>query len=75
MHEDVQKKLEAPFKLKARKGVGDKIFKYIPSEDVVARMNKVFEGSWDTEVRSTEIIEDQILICVRVYITDKEGNS
>lgn len=75
MHEDIQEKLEAPFRLKARKGLGGKTFKYIPAEDVVDRMNKVFEGNWDTEVRSTEIIEDNILMCVRVHITDKEGNS
>lgn len=70
MHLDILKELEAPFKLKARKGVGGKIFKYVPSEDIIDRMNKVFLGNWDTEVTDAKIIEDQILMCVRVYVTD-----
>jgi hypothetical protein len=70
MHKDVLEKLEKPFKLKAREGVGGKIFKYVPSEDIVDRMNKIFIGNWSTEVISSEIVEDSVLVCVRVYVTD-----
>jgi hypothetical protein len=33
-------------------------------------MNKVFAGNWSTEVRTVNDIEDQILMCVRVYVND-----
>ena len=67
-------KLTKPFKLKARQGVGGKIFKYVPSDDVVHRMNEVFSGCWSTEIVNKEIIEDTILVCVRVTVTDPETN-
>jgi len=70
MDDRILKQLYEPFKLHERKGVGNKIFKYVPSEDIVDRMNKVFKGSWSTEVQEKEIIEDQILLCVRVSVTD-----
>jgi len=70
MDERILSKLYEPFKLQERRGVGNKVFKYVPSEDIVDRMNKVFLGSWSTDVRKKEIIEDQILICVRVYVSD-----
>lgn len=75
MDKEVLKELEAPFKLKAREGVGGKTFKYIPSEDVVDRMNKVFLGNWSTEVKDSKIIEDQILMCVTVRVTDNTNGT
>jgi len=74
MNKDVLEELERPFKLKARKGVGNKIFKYVPSEDIVDRMNKTFIGNWSTEVINSEVIEDSVLVCVRVYVTDNINN-
>lgn len=75
MNKEVLEELERPFNLKARKGVGGKIFKYVPSEDIVNRMNKVFEGEWSTEVVSSEIIEDNVLVCVRVHVKDHQENT
>jgi len=74
MNKKVLEELERPFKLKARKGVGGKIFKYVPSEDIVDRMNKIFEGNWNTEVISSKVVEDNVLVCVRVYVTDNTNN-
>lgn len=73
MQNEVLKELAKPFDLKARQGVGGKTFKYVPSEDIVDRMNKVFQGNWSTEVIKEQIIEDQILMCVRVSVTDNDG--
>lgn len=70
MHEKILEELYKPFELKARQGVGGKTFKYVPSEDIVDRMNKVFKGDWSTEVVEKEVIEDQILVRVRVYAKD-----
>jgi len=70
MQKEILEELYKPFELKARKGVGNQIFSYVPSDDVVDRMNKVFRGDWSTEVVEKEIIDDQILIRVRVYVKD-----
>jgi len=68
MKEEILKALYEPFDVKERRGVGNKMFKYVPAEDIVDRMNRVFKGQWSTKVHKTEIIEDQILICVRVCV-------
>lgn len=70
MDKELLKKLYEPFNLKERVGVGGRTFKYVPTRDVVDRMNKVFDGNWSTEVMSDKIVEDQVLILVRVTITD-----
>jgi len=75
MNKKVLEELERSFKLKARKGLGGKIFKYVPSEDIVDRMNRVFEGEWSTEVIDSEIIEDSVLVCVRVHVKDHQENT
>jgi hypothetical protein len=70
MQKEILEKLYEPFELKARPGQGGQTFRYVPSDDIVDRMNKVFMGDWSTEVIEKEIIEDQILIRVRVYAKD-----
>lgn len=70
MQREILEELYKPFELKARPGQGGQTFKYVPSDDIVDRMNRVFMGDWSTEVIEKEIIEDQILIRVRVYATD-----
>ncbi len=72
MKKDVMEKLYEPLGIKERRGVGGKTFKYIASEDVVDRMNKVFAGNWRTEVISEKVIEDQVLVLVRVMVFDQE---
>ncbi len=59
-------KLYANFELRSREGTGGKRFKYIPSDAVIDRMNKVFQGCWGTEVLEEKLVEDQILVKVRV---------
>lgn len=70
MDKGILDQLYQPFELSERKGVGNKVFKYVPSEDIVDRMNKVFQGNWSTEVQRSEVVEDQVLMCVRVYVQD-----
>lgn len=70
MNKELLQKLYEPFNLKERMGPGGKTFKYVPTRDVVDRMNKIFDGNWSTEVISDKLIEDQVLILVRVMITD-----
>jgi len=72
MDERILKQLYEPFDLKERRGVGNKTFKYVPSEDIIDRMNKVFKGNWNTEVVHVERVEDQILIRVKVTVRDPD---
>lgn len=73
MDEGILKKLYEPFELKSRQGQGNKTFKYVPSEDIVDRMNKVFKCSWSTEVRESTVVEDQVVIRVAVTIKDPDA--
>jgi len=74
MHDNILKELYQPFNLKARSGVGGKTFKYAATNDIVDRMNKVFKGEWSTELISSEIVDNQILILVRVSVKDDKGH-
>lgn len=70
MDESIIKSLYAPFELKQRKGLGGMTFDYISSDDVINRMNRVFEGCWRTEVRHEQQIDDFVLVRVRVHVYD-----
>lgn len=72
MHENVLKQLYEPFELKARRGVGNQTFKYVPSDDIIDRMNKVFKGNWETTVISAERFENDVIVHVRVSATDHD---
>jgi hypothetical protein len=73
MEKEVLDKLYAPLPVKERDGAAGKKFKYVASEAVIDRMNRVFEGNWSVEILDKEVIQDQILIKVRVTIKDS-GN-
>jgi hypothetical protein len=75
MDERILEQLSQPFKVSERRGVGNKVFKYVPTEDIVDRMNKAFRGNWSTEVQNSEVIEDQVLMCVRVYVQDPTNDN
>lgn len=70
MKVDILQAIKAPFKVKTKPGKGN--YKYIDSKDVIKRMNDVFNGSWSTHVISEEVVEDQILIRVKVQCYDTE---
>lgn len=67
-------KLYENFELKTRDGLGGMKFKYIPSDAVIDRMNKVFHGYWCTEVLSEVVTEDQVLVKVRVTVKMPDSN-
>lgn len=72
MKDEILIELQKPFKLKARKGLGGQTFHYVPSDDVVERMNKIFKGNWSTEVLSITEKEGHVLAHVRVSVLDTE---
>lgn len=70
MKQEILQKLAEPFNVKTKPGKGN--YKYIDSKDVIERMNNIFKGSWSTNIRSEEVVEDQILIRVNVQCYDSE---
>lgn len=74
MDREVLNALAQPFDVKTRQGQGGVTFKYVESDDIIERMNTVFEGKWSTEVVHQEICEDQFLVRVRVSIVDACGD-
>ncbi len=72
MKEEVINSLYGSFELKERRGLGGMTFKYVPSTDIVDRMNRVFNGNWSTEVVSQERADDFIVVRVRVTAFDSE---
>lgn len=72
MRETIMQELYKTFKLSSRQGTGGMTFKYVPNEDVITRMNKVFKGNWSTIVLYKDIIEDQVLVEVQVTVIDPD---
>jgi recombination DNA repair RAD52 pathway protein len=62
MREDILKQLYETFQLREREGQGGMRFKYVPNEDVINRMNKIFKGDWSTEVKDKNIVDDQVIL-------------
>jgi len=72
MNELILEELYKTLPLKERQGTGGMRFKYIPNENVIDKMNKVFKGNWSTNVTYKEIIEDQLIMEVLVTVSDPD---
>ena len=72
MHEDIMDKLYETFVLSSRQGQGGMTFKYVPNEDVINRMNKVFSGDWSTSINFRDIVDDQVILEVEVSVIDPD---
>ena len=70
MKEEVLKELVAPITVKIKPGKGG--YKYVDNKDVIERVNAVFKGAWRTEVITQEIIEDNVLVRVKVSCYDDD---
>lgn len=70
MDKSIIDKLYLPLDVREREGAAGKKFKYVASEDIIDRMNRTFEGNWSVQILSKEIIQDQVLVSVRVMVQD-----
>jgi len=70
MDERIIEKLYETFQLSTRQGQGGMTFKYVPNEDVINRMNKVFGGDWSTSVKFRDVVDDQVILEVEVSVVD-----
>ena len=75
MKKEVLEALAMPFNLKEREGLGGKRFKYVASGDIIERMNTVFHGNWNVELIDSNVIEEQLLVLVRVSVRDEETSN
>ena len=55
--------------VKTRRGRGGN-YPYVSADDVTHRMNTIFKGNWSTMVTFQDFIEGQIIVRVRVEVTD-----
>jgi len=65
------KELYEPLEQKSRRGRGGN-YNYVSWQDVADRMNKVFDGNWSSEVKSQEMVGNNVIVRVRVTATDPE---
>ena len=72
MNKDLLNKCYEPFEIRTRQGFKGQTYSYISSKDIIHRMNTVFSGNWCTEVLFQNIIEDQLILRVRVTIRNTE---
>lgn len=72
MKEELLQNLYKPFD-NVRTKPGGKQYKYVASKDVIDRMNRLLKGRWSSEVVKEEIVEDNVLVHVRVYTLDDDG--
>jgi hypothetical protein len=73
MNKKTLESLYAPFELRERDGLGGMKFKYIPSDSVIDRMNKVLDGNWSTDVLFQDIVDDSVILRVKVSVYDVES--
>jgi hypothetical protein len=71
--EKMLEQLYQTFKVRERSGPGGKTFKYVPSADIIDRMNRVFEGKWSVRIMNHEIVDDNVVVMVTVQI-NIDGN-
>jgi len=62
------------FNVKTRQGRGG-VYPYVSADDITDRMNRLFEGNWSSMVTYQDVIGDEIVIRVRVEVSDAETNS
>jgi len=72
MKEEIIKELYETFELRERAGLGGMKFKYVPSDAVIDRMNRLFKGNWSTKVITQEKMDDAVVVRVRVSAFDSE---
>lgn len=72
MRDEIMQELYKTFRLSTRQGQGGMTFKYVPNEDVINRMNEVFNGDWSTSVKFRNIVDDQVILEVEVKVFDQE---
>lgn len=56
-----------PFnQIKQRKGKGDKVFSYVPTVDVIDRLQELLSFQWDFEILSEHIEKGEVYCKVRI---------
>ena len=68
-----KEQLYAPFTdVKSRRGRGG-VYEYISWKDVADRMNNIFGTNWSSEVMYQDVVENNVVVRVRVLVTDPES--
>ena len=71
MNAQILEKLYEDLPVDIKQGAGN--FKYIKTRYVLDRLNKVFEGRWSAQVINHQIVDNEVLLWIRLTIVG-EGN-
>lgn len=69
MDENIRSKLAQPFDralVKERIGPGGKVLSYVAIGEYIGRLNDVFDYRWDYEITEVRILEEEVIVQVRV---------
>ena len=61
-------------KILERKGQGGKMFKYVKAQEYIVKMNEVFGVAWGAEVKEHFLVNNQIVMCVAITVTNPDNN-
>lgn len=67
----IKEQFYVPLEIRTRKGRGGD-FHFVEWQDVANRLNEVLGISWSSEIKSSEIVGDNIIVRVRVSFIDPE---
>jgi hypothetical protein len=73
MDEELKAKLYESFNILSRKGRGG-TYQYIEWKDVADRMNSVFGINWSSELKSVDVVNNNVIVRVRVEVYDANTN-
>ncbi len=71
MREDIFIGFYKQLNVKVRKGRGAD-YQYVTADDVTNRMNNLFKGNWSSAVEYQDVVNDEVIIRVRVHVEDPE---
>lgn len=69
MKKEIIEGLYETFELRERQGLGGMKFKFVPSNSVIDRINRLFGGNWSTSVITQERVTDADAVVVRVTVS------
>lgn len=67
----IKEKFYEPLEIRTRKGRGGN-FNYVAWQDVVNRLNEILGTSWSSELKTSEIIGNNVIVRVRVSFVNPE---
>ena len=66
MNKEKLTQLTQPLDVKKRKGSGNQFYEYVSIDDVIDRLNAVFEGNWSSETAVVSSSEKEVILSAKI---------